>query len=525
MPSSLKAASLSFLALLGLANPESATYQGYAEGEYVLAAPQIAGTLTELNVRRGQKVKEGEALFALEHAAETAALEQASAKAERSQATLEDLLKAKWSARTGRSHRLRRDQAKAAFDLATITYERDLKQLKASAVSQAAVDTDKANMDQARARLDEAEAAIASGVKASAATTRSARPRPMSRPRKPPWRPIGGSTRNAARPPPTRLFSTRFTARASSSRRVRPSCRLFFAAGQHQGPVFRAGSQTGHASRRDESPHRLHRLQANPVPPRTFYVSPKAEYTPPELYNNRDNRERLLFMLEATPDATPEKLHPASRWTSACPPHDSRRPGTGDIRSRPDQEALAPAPSCRIAPSTCPTGAIYGFLGPNGSGKTTTIRMLRFACTPDGGEGTCLGFDIRQAIGGHQAPGRIHAAKVRALRRPDHPGKPEFIARLMKCPTRRTSPTTRCTGLASKGAQPGGRAVGRLETAPVARGLHSAPRPAFSFGTSRRRASIRKRGASSGRDPRAGGGRHMVSPSARTTWTRPSAAT
>src|SRR5258705_5770391 len=41
-----------------------------------------------------------------------------------------------------------------------------------------------------------------------------------------------------------------------------------------------------------------------------------------------------------------------------------------------------------------PRGIVFGFPGPNGSGKTTTIRMLLGLVAPTSGTATVLGFDV-----------------------------------------------------------------------------------------------------------------------------------
>lgn len=53
-------------------------------------------------------------------------------------------------------------------------------------------------------------------------------------------------------------------------------------------------------------------------------------------------------------------------------------------------------PAVRDVSLKVKSGEIFGFLGPNGGGKTTTIRMICGLLTPDSGSGTCLGFNIRE---------------------------------------------------------------------------------------------------------------------------------
>ena len=65
-----------------------------------------------------------------------------------------------------------------------------------------------------------------------------------------------------------------------------------------------------------------------------------------------------------------------------------------DLRKSYGERRVVDGLTLRVA-----TSEICGFLGANGSGKTTTIRLLCGLLTPDGGEGTCLGYDIRREAG------------------------------------------------------------------------------------------------------------------------------
>ncbi len=107
-------------------------------------------------------------------------------------------------------------------------------------------------------------------------------------------------------------------------------------------------------------------------------------------------------------------------------------------------------------------GQIHGFLGPNGSGKTTTIRMLCGLLLPDGGTGTCLGHDIlteswaiKQRVG--YMTQRFSLYEDLTIRE-----NLDFVARLYALPKRRAKVDAALDrlGLSARGSQLAGTLSG-----------------------------------------------------------------
>ncbi len=94
-----------------------------------------------------------------------------------------------------------------------------------------------------------------------------------------------------------------------------------------------------------------------------------------------------------------------------------------------------------------PRGTIYGFLGPNGSGKTTTIRMLCGLLTPDTGSGTCLGFDLRREQAAIKRRVGYMTQRFSLYEELSIEENLDFIARVYAVPQRKRAIANALTGL------------------------------------------------------------------------------
>lgn len=306
--SAIWSAMLSALVALGLAAPASeAGHQGYVEAEFVLVAPTGGGPLESLAVRRGDRVEAGAALYRLDRTVERAALERVEARLAKARHALADLSKGKRQPEV-EMIRAQQEQAGADLRLAEAQLQRQRRLTGSTAFSPEQLDQAQATYDLRRAKLEELKAAMATAkqslgradelgaaeaeVAAGEAELTEARWRLDQRA---PTAPVAGL-----------VFDTFFrpgewVAAGQPVVSLLPpeNLKVRFFVPQAALAAFPVGQAVTVAC--DGCPE--------PIPARVSFVSPEAEFTPPVLYN-RDNRNRLVFMIEALPTATPALLRP-----------------------------------------------------------------------------------------------------------------------------------------------------------------------------------------------------------------------
>jgi len=256
---SLLFASVAALLLAGCDDAAEGTWQGYAEGEYVRVGPIDGGTVETIDVARGDRVEKGALLFRLDTTAETAAEAQTAAQLAEAKTALEDA-------------------------------QRELKRtetLRAGGnVAQAILDTSRAQRDRAGSRMlaaaaahDQAKWRLArrTGYAPAAAIVQDVLFRE-------------GEFAAASQPvvsllPPENI-KVRFFVPEAELGRVRIGDRVEFSC---SGCPDRLGGTVR-------------------------FISTQAEFTPPVIYSDQ-SKEKLVYMVEAAPSATPEALHPGQPVT------------------------------------------------------------------------------------------------------------------------------------------------------------------------------------------------------------------
>jgi HlyD family secretion protein len=281
------------LSLTSCNDDDKSHFQGYAEGEYVYVATSVAGRLDKLAVSRGETVASNAPLFELEHANETAEVQQAKAQ-------LEDL-------QTGKRKeeidvlQAQLEQAITAERLSATQVARDEEQHNIGAISQAQLDTsasthnrDKEHVDELRNQLKTGELpARADQIRAAEATLAQAQ-----------WR---LSQKSASAGQAALVFDTLFVPgewvpAGTPVVSLLPPGNIkvrFFLPEKTVGALKAGQAVTIHCDG-----------CAKDVPAQITYISPEPEFTPPVIYSN-EARSKLVFMTEARPRGEDANLlHP-----------------------------------------------------------------------------------------------------------------------------------------------------------------------------------------------------------------------
>jgi HlyD family secretion protein len=293
--------------IVGCNKADSKRFQGYVEGEYVYVASPYAGSLQNLNVRRGGQVYPGDTLFMLDPEPEKTARDEAERKVAQARSNWEDLKKGKRPTEI-ESAEAQLQQARAALVLSEKELVRQQKLFVTKSASQEDVDRARSQRDQDTKRVAQLEA----DLKTARLPSREDQ--------------IAAAEANVRA---TEAALAKAEWDLSQKRQLATQAGLVFDTLYQEGEWVAAGKpvvvllpppnvkvrafvpQTRVGS---IQPGQTARVFVDGVPQpfvgKVSYISPRAEFTPPVIYS-RESRDKLVFMIEIRFEPeTAAKLHP-----------------------------------------------------------------------------------------------------------------------------------------------------------------------------------------------------------------------
>ncbi len=299
-------ASLCAVALAGCHSASDSGFAGYAEGEYVRIASPYAGSLTSLNVKRGDKVEASAPLFALEQENERAAREEAAARVKQAESQVENLRKGKRPEEVAAA-RAQLAQAEASLKLSAAELKRTEDLVASKFLSPAKLDEARSAQDRDRSRVAELNAQLkvtqlagrSDEISAALSEVKAAREQLAQAE----WK-LAQKTQRAPRA--ALVADTMYTAgewvqagMPVVSLLPAENIKLKFFVPEKQLGTLNIGQDVNVTCD-----------GCAPLTAKITFVAPQAEYTSPLIYS-KENRATLVFMIEArTKPEDAMKLHP-----------------------------------------------------------------------------------------------------------------------------------------------------------------------------------------------------------------------
>ena len=292
--------------LAGCQGQDTTGYPGYAEGDYVRLASPYAGALSQLSVRRGDRVAADAPLFALEQESERAAREEAAARMAQAAAQLDNLRKGRRPDEVA-AVRAQLAQAEAAAQLSQAALARTQSLVTAQFQSPATLDEARSAQERDRARVAELRAQLKVANLASRPDEISAAQAQLDAAREQLAQAQWRLAQKTQRAPQAALVADTLYAAGEWVQAGMPVVSLL--PPQNMKLRFFVPEKSLGALKMGQ-PVSVSCDGCTPMQATVSFVSPQAEYTAPLIYS-KENRASLVFMVEARP--RPEdalRLHP-----------------------------------------------------------------------------------------------------------------------------------------------------------------------------------------------------------------------